>query len=373
MEKSTPVFKFATLRNPSDVVTTNEHQIKPETALSLELRSINLSDIEYKLKMDSLNSKIQGFIDTSDYIRTKEDFATIKNETPSETILNVLFDNIIVRTLTRDTTNVIYKLITAHIVVVFKTLNSIPEVEKCRIVIPEGLAIAINEAPEDAEVPEEDPIVDQKAILKEINMLSEFEQKNKGKVKSELIDEMDGILALKLDNSFPTDFMDNINTALAKYIKIENELRVLISKETEESQKLEYSNQLDQEFEKIICIVKSKFSVYFSAKESTLKDRKAIVKIIEKWLDEYGESNNIPPWATKKSILATAMEGYSYGTERGQIRDISDHNHIIPLYDFGVGVYDFDMSKIQPMIELAKQESEKHVNDFFKKIGEKVI
>lgn len=177
MEKSTPVFKFATLRNPSDVVTTNEHQIKPETALSLELRSINLSDIEYKLKMEGLNAKIQGFIDTSDYIRTKEDFAKIKNETPSETILNVLFDNIVVRTLTRDTTNVIYKLITAHIVVVFKTLNSIPEGAKCRIVIPEGLTIAINEAPEDAEVPEEEPIVDQKAILKEINMLSEFEQK----------------------------------------------------------------------------------------------------------------------------------------------------------------------------------------------------
>lgn len=177
MEKSTPLFKFATLGNPSDVVTTNEHQIKPETALSLELKSINLSDIEYKLKMDSLNSKIQGFIDTSDYIRTKEDFAIIKNETPSEIILNVLFDNIIVRTLTRDTTNVIYKLITAHIVVVFKTLNSIPEGEKCRIIIPEGLAITINKAPIDAEKPVDEPEVDQKAILKELNILAEFEQK----------------------------------------------------------------------------------------------------------------------------------------------------------------------------------------------------
>ena len=95
-----------------------------------------------------------------------------------------------------------------------------------------------------------------------------------------------------------------------------------------------------------------------------------MMKII---IEVHGKSIRSSPWATKKSILATAMEGYSYGTERGQIRDISDHNHIIPLYDFGVGVYDFDMSKIQPMIELAKQESEKHVNDFFKKIGEKVI
>jgi hypothetical protein len=93
-----------------------------------------------------------------------------------------------------------------------------------------------------------------------------------------------------------------------------------------------------------------------------------MMKII---IEVHGKSIRIIPWAAKKSILATAMEGYSYGTERGQIRDISDHNYIIPLYDFGVGVYDFDMSKIQPMIALAKQESEKHVNDFFKGEGEK--
>ena len=82
-------------------------------------------------------------------------------------------------------------------------------------------------------------------------------------------------------------------------------------------------------------------------------------------------SEKMPPWAAKKSILATAMEGYIYGTERGQIRDIPDHNHIIPPYDFGVGVYDFDMSKVRPMIELAKHKSEEHVNNFFKVEGEK--
>ena len=44
----------------------------------------------------------------------------------------------------------------------------------------------------------------------------------------------------------------------------------------------------------------------------------------------------IKPWAKKKSILKTAFEAYSFGSERGQIKRLSDHNHIIPLYDFAV-------------------------------------
>ncbi len=48
------------------------------------------------------------------------------------------------------------------------------------------------------------------------------------------------------------------------------------------------------------------------------------------------------------------------------INIISYHNIIIPLYDFGIGVYDFDMSKVKPMIELAKSEAEIAVNKYFK-------
>lgn len=88
-------------------------------------------------------------------------------------------------------------------------------------------------------------------------------------------------------------------------------------------------------------------------------------------IEVYGKSIRSTPWAAKKSILATAMEGYSFGAERAQVRDIGDNNHIIPLYDFGVGVYDFDMSKVRPMIELAKHKSEEHVNNFFKVEGKK--
>ncbi len=99
-------------------------------------------------------------------------------------------------------------------------------------------------------------------------------------------------------------------------------------------------------------------------------DHKAILNLISAMVKSY-KNNKATSWLKKKSILTIALEGYSFGAERGQIRGISDHNHIIPLYDYGVGVYDFDMSKVKPMIALSKQESEKHVNEFFKVKGKK--
>ena len=81
-------------------------------------------------------------------------------------------------------------------------------------------------------------------------------------------------------------------------------------------------------------------------------------------LKEY-DKKNIAPWEVKKSIIATAMEGYSYGSERGQIRMPSDHDHIVPLYSYGVDVYDFDMSKIKPLASLSQDEAENAVNNYF--------
>jgi hypothetical protein len=65
-------------------------------------------------------------------------------------------------------------------------------------------------------------------------------------------------------------------------------------------------------------------------------------------------------------ILATAFEGYSYGSERGQIKQISDHNNILPLYDYGVGTYDFTLSKVMPQVELAQKMAEEDTLKFFK-------
>ena len=71
------------------------------------------------------------------------------------------------------------------------------------------------------------------------------------------------------------------------------------------------------------------------------------------------------PWAQPKSILTTALDDYAYGTEKGQVKQISDHNHILAIYDYGVGTYDFDMSKVQPQIRLAQAKAEEKVIEVF--------
>ena len=69
----------------------------------------------------------------------------------------------------------------------------------------------------------------------------------------------------------------------------------------------------------------------------------------------------------KKSILSIATEGYSFGAERGQVRSIKDNDQIIPLYSYGVGTFDFDMKKINPMAKLSQAKAEKDVNIYFAK------
>ena len=76
--------------------------------------------------------------------------------------------------------------------------------------------------------------------------------------------------------------------------------------------------------------------------------------------------NNIAkPWSKTKSIIATAMEGFSYGAEQGQLKHISDNNFLIPLYDYGVGVYDFDFSKVEEKALLAQDKAKEAIENYF--------
>ena len=99
--------------------------------------------------------------------------------------------------------------------------------------------------------------------------------------------------------------------------------------------------------------------------KQTKLDNKAVNKLIKLWLEHYGKHNNIKPWKEKRSILDTALDGFSYGAERGQIKRPSDHNHIIPLYSYGVTTYDFDMKKTKPMAALAIAEAQEAIKNYF--------
>lgn len=96
------------------------------------------------------------------------------------------------------------------------------------------------------------------------------------------------------------------------------------------------------------------------------KNNKAIDRLAKSSIKHFRKKHLTAPWAIPKSILSTAFEGYEYGSEKGQVKFIPDHNHIIALYDYGVGTYDFDMSKVQPQIRLAQAKAEEKTLDFFK-------
>jgi hypothetical protein len=74
---------------------------------------------------------------------------------------------------------------------------------------------------------------------------------------------------------------------------------------------------------------------------------------------------HIKPWEIPRSILQIAFTGYEYGSKRGQIRDMSDHNYIVSLYDYGVGTYDFDLDKVRSLANLAQDAAQNKLAKYF--------
>lgn len=193
---------------------------------------------------------------------------------------------------------------------------------------------------------------------------------------------LDNVLALKLDGSFPEYLMEKVYIHAKKYIKIENLLSKL-DYDLEDLTVRRLLNMLDTERLKIRTQVEIIFGnelaldVIKLVDEKDKKERKRInnqIKrnndVIDRLTDEsianYKKRMQSAPWKQPKSILNIAFEGYAYGSEMGQVKDVSDHSHIIPLYSYGIGTYDFKMDKMKPLVALAQSKAEEKVKEFFK-------
>jgi predicted acylesterase/phospholipase RssA len=96
------------------------------------------------------------------------------------------------------------------------------------------------------------------------------------------------------------------------------------------------------------------------------KDDAAMKKLIISLMKEYRKKLQNKPWEIRKGISVPMAEGYAYGSELGQLRFMSDHNYIIPLYSCGIGTYDFDLDKVKTLVKLSQEVSEKAIEDYFK-------
>jgi predicted acylesterase/phospholipase RssA len=213
-------------------------------------------------------------------------------------------------------------------------------------------------------------------------------------------DNIDTVLAIKLDEHFPPDLMADVYNAIKnKLNKVETteiindiDLSELDIPEIESgaiSEILNNAKTITYKTTKADIITQTElvFAKYLDAwiergeTEQEKTDRKEIVRngfrnrkgekairrLVRSTLKHQRKKHLTPPWAQPKSILATAFEGYEYGSEKGQVKEISDHNQILPLYDYGVGTYDFKMDKVMPQILLAQAQAEQATLDFFNK------
>lgn len=140
--KNYPIYKFASLRSPQELDISPEIvQINPTTALVDSLISINESEGDNAEKLIMFNGELQAFIDEGSFIKTKVQFdamKTLQDEAPSPDMIDDLYNNVLVRTLTKSTTNRIYKLMVDQLKSIYSMVYG-AEVSSLRIVIPDRL------------------------------------------------------------------------------------------------------------------------------------------------------------------------------------------------------------------------------------------
>jgi predicted acylesterase/phospholipase RssA len=189
------------------------------------------------------------------------------------------------------------------------------------------------------------------------------------------------LIAIKLDESFPPPIMDAVYDKIKKMVALEELIDA--SYLDDDNPVL---NDLLAQLDKATDAVRAQTELVFAGQLKEWKDgatnekdrrtrnelhrqvnknKKAMKRLAKASIKGYRKKHFSAPWSQPVSILNTAFDGYSYGSEKGQVKQISDHNQILPLYDYGVGVYDFDMTKVMPQVQLAQAKAESDTFTFF--------
>jgi hypothetical protein len=168
MDTESSIFKFVSIRNASDEVKSDpKFTIQPKTELTDSLVAILAKELEQPEKIKAFNKVIDDFIKSKNFFKTKQELSESvnknssltddkKNEVEIQSYLNNLFDNIVVRTVTKSNANEIFKILTDSLKEGFLKLKrekiKKSESSKLRIVMPEGLIITFSPPKLDREV-----------------------------------------------------------------------------------------------------------------------------------------------------------------------------------------------------------------------------
>lgn len=113
--------------------------VMPETLLIKQIVLINENDFPNDKKVNDINALLENFINSEQFIKTTSEFYSIFNIDESrEEDLRLMYDNLIIRLLTKSNTNEVYGLLLKYIKKIAATLNTVSE-DKIKILIPERI------------------------------------------------------------------------------------------------------------------------------------------------------------------------------------------------------------------------------------------
>lgn len=213
MNTSTPIFKFVTIRNPGDEVSRAEPEIQLTTALGKSIVGIIESDKGQPEKIKLINQQLDAFIKGGSFFKTKAEVVeALRRVAPArggaaraektdgakaaaadlKKAYENLYDNVVVRTVTKSTANEVFKLLTDNLKLLHRQLNAErlpPEAaRKLRIVLPEGLVFSFT-PPKPGPAPAAPAADGYAALREEIDALKGQQlrlRKSRGEVASQL-------------------------------------------------------------------------------------------------------------------------------------------------------------------------------------------
>jgi hypothetical protein len=163
MENSTSIFKFVTIRNASNAVNARpDFDIQPETTLVKDLVAALESDKPQADRIALMNQKLDTFIKSANFYKSKlevneavnkplDKSKTAKTAKEPEsadalTLYKNLYNNIVIRSITKSNTTEIYKLLVEHIKKMHQKIHadkiSETDMRQLRILLPENLIIS---------------------------------------------------------------------------------------------------------------------------------------------------------------------------------------------------------------------------------------
>lgn len=139
MTNTLPIFKFVSLRSPEATVLAPANEISIASNLALSLEQINESSDDNLMKLSKYNGELQEFIDSSEYFKNLAELALFSQTqlaTPTASGLAQLYDNILLRTITKSNTNQVYKQLVDLFKELYVALNGAGTIE---VIIPSAI------------------------------------------------------------------------------------------------------------------------------------------------------------------------------------------------------------------------------------------